>query len=248
MLDADNLRILLQGCARLTSLHTYCFEDETQCMQVLAQLGTNLTSLVIRKNTSPTNAAMVAMLQACRQLRTLKLDAEFIPNRLTDVAFKAIGENCPLLEELALKHMDHLTDVGMRAIASGCPLLRSVTLKRTSVTNDGFVCVLRSCPQLVNLALRKCKDIDEEGMLSILKLRPEITDLTIVGMSHGNGLLKSLANGLRKLRSFTVDYFGANSPQELQEEFGAAILVRSVGPDLRDYGKRAWSHADYDSE
>lgn len=223
-LTPGSLRTLMENCPHLTSLETTNSRMADEGLQVLAELGTGLKTLILTSSGEFTDEGMVAMLKTCTQLQILDLYGVF---SLSLPTFRAIGQYCPLLEELELSCQEGLTGAGLCAIARGCPRLRLVGIGGTAITNRGLADLLRTCPRLVSLGLDNCPFIDEKGLLSIPKLRPEIADLSIAHADISLKGLRTLAKGLKKLRYIDLEGCCTTSA-DLKGVFGPSVWVVGV--------------------
>ncbi|CAN0017553.1 unnamed protein product [Ascophyllum nodosum] len=127
--------------------------------------------------------------------------------KITDGALEAVGENCPLLEELYIRSCNLVTDVGIAAVARGCPLLRHlgaggcVRLTDASlrvvaikagrrlralditgcfeVTDHSLDALGEHCRGLESLTMQGCERISDQGLVKMLKRCRNIMTLNV---------------------------------------------------------------------
>ena len=138
---------LLQHCSTLQSL---LFDYNSDMGSLDLSVQSNLQELSLMGFSSITDAAVVSIVQHCRQLTNINLSSNAA---LTDIAIVAIANNCALLTKLDISQTK-VTDVGTAALVTMCPLLTEVCIRCSSfLTANGIFNFIEQCTNLTLFTL-----------------------------------------------------------------------------------------------
>ena len=154
-----------------------------------------LTQLDISRCFSVSNAALLATIEGCPDLRCLNVSC--VESKLTDDFLFKLAERCPQLTALDLTYCS-FGEAGLKAVAAGCPQLRTVLLNAChrrggeSVTDPFVIALAGNCPQLTELDLSQCRALTDRALLALSQSCTQLQTLKL----HGNGPCTHTGGGI----------------------------------------------------
>ena len=119
-----------------------------------------------------TDAAVVAVTSACKQLTSLNLHG---CHNITDAAVQAVASACKQLTTLHLGGCSNITDAAVAAVASGCKQLTTLNLGGCDISDAAVQAVALECKQLTSLNLDGCDNITEAAVQAVASACPHLT-------------------------------------------------------------------------
>ena len=118
----------------------------------------------------------------CPRLREFEVDIDPSSTVVSDAAFIALFQGCPLLEKLVLWYK-LFSDVSLCQLATYCPCLKTLALADGVYTDVGLIAVSSKCTDLTVLELRKSSSITDNSIISIAE-HCLLNTLVLVGVPN----------------------------------------------------------------
>jgi hypothetical protein len=177
------------------------------------------------------DAGLIALGSACRDLRALKLsDDGNDPLAISDAGIAALAQSCPSLEQLmsecpllsvtdasftalarACPRLHSITaagwgtDSGVSALAAACPSLRALHLPNCKrVTDAALIALSAHCAKLEELDLSSCARVTDVGAVALARGCPALRVIVLAGSAVGDKGVQAIASSCSDLRSVSL--------------------------------------------
>ena len=177
------------------------------------------------------NADLWFLLQSCRQLRALDLQA---CENLHANGMNALAEWGSRISSLSLRGCSRIDDAALAALSTGATALLSLDLTECPrIGQDGIRVLTSSCTRLVNLNVTQCPKIGETF------LRHLINSLPFVGRSNTYRGFRALPDAMERIKRAETFRLETAAALRIQAAW-RACMARGGVSELRRLAKITW--------
>ncbi|TMW57055.1 hypothetical protein Poli38472_002980 [Pythium oligandrum] len=210
--------VLLRCIYSFTSLENLnvarCPQITDYLLKTIGQQCPKLRSLNLAECHQVSDVGVVQLAQKCHFLARIALCRTQHSEKITDTTCAALGEHCPVLEDVNLTGCNFLTDASVRWLAEGCTHLQSLDISQVfHVTDASLRALSEHCADLTSLRLNNVKNVSDVGLRFLSMGCPRLESLHVSnlylvsdGSNRDFGLegLQAIAKGCTSIKELNL--------------------------------------------
>jgi hypothetical protein len=168
-MSAEVAMCIARNCPHLKKLEG-CIDVTDMALIEFGKHCPKLTDIWLTNATRWTDTGVVALIEACHQLKDLCIENDPGHDGITDVSILKISESCQQLKVLGLYNLSALTDESLYAIERNCKRLVQLNLGNLLVSNAALKTLCAS-PNLNSLEIIFVESLDifDDAILELVK-------------------------------------------------------------------------------